>query len=81
MDEVRALIDDKGHKVKEATPSTPVGVVGSDVAPSFNLVEISMANTTDVMKVKLVGESKVLLAENDDNLIAENGDFYYTEGE
>ena len=63
-----------------ATPSTPVGVVGSDVAPSFNLVEISMANATDVMKVKLVGESKVLLAENDDNLIAENGDFYYTEG-
>lgn len=63
-----------------ATPSTPVGVVGSDVAPSFNLVEISMANATDVMNVKLIGESKVLLAENDDNLIAENGDFYYTEG-
>ena len=42
---VRAMVDDKGRRVKEATPSTPVEILGLDDVP--NAGEIFIAHVND----------------------------------
>ena len=44
---VRAMIDDKGRRVKEATPSTPVEILGLSDVPSAG--EVFLSHETDKM--------------------------------
>ena len=41
---VRAMVDDKGRRVKEATPSTPVEILGLSNVPSAGEVFIAHEN-------------------------------------
>ena len=42
---IRAMMDDKGQRVKEATPSTPVEILGLHAVPDAG--EIFMATEND----------------------------------
>lgn len=47
---VRAMIDDKGRKVKEATPSTPVEILGLNDVPNSGEILISTENEKEAKK-------------------------------
>ena len=48
---VRAMIDDKGRKVKEATPSTPVEILGLNDVPNSGEILISTENEKEAKKI------------------------------
>ncbi len=66
---VRAMVDDKGRRIKEATPSTPVEILGLDDVPNAGEIFIAHANDKEAKsyadtfiaqnKVKLLDETKV----------------------
>ncbi len=63
---VRAMIDDKGRRVKEATPSTPVEILGLSDVPSAG--EVFLAHETDKL-AKTYAET--YLAQNKEKMLEE----------
>ncbi len=63
---VRAMIDDKGRRVKEATPSTPVEILGLSDVPSAG--EVSLAHEND-KTAKAYAET--YLAQNKEKMLEE----------
>jgi len=63
---IRAMIDDKGRRVKVATPSTPVEIQGLDEVP--NAGEIMMA-VADEKEARSIAEA--FIAQSKEQLIAE----------
>ncbi len=63
---VRAMIDDKGRRVKEATPSTPVEILGLSDVPSAG--EVFLAHETD-KQAKSYAET--YLAQNKEKMLEE----------
>ena len=72
---VRAMIDDKGRRIKEATPSTPVEILGLDDVPNAGEVFISHENDKEAKsfadtfiaqnKVKLLDDTKAKMSLDD----------------
>ena len=72
---VRAMIDDKGRRVKEATPSTPVEILGLNDVPNAGEIFIAHANDKDAKyfaetfvaqnKEKLLEETKAKMSLDD----------------
>ena len=63
---VRAMIDDKGRRVKEATPSTPVEILGLSDVPSAG--EVFLSHATD-KQAKSYAET--YLAQNKEKMLEE----------
>jgi len=63
---VRAMVDDKGRRVKEATPSTPVEILGLSNVPSAG--EVFLAHETDKL-AKTYAET--YLAQNKEKMLEE----------
>ncbi len=63
---VRAMVDDKGRRVKEATPSTPVEILGLSDVPSAG--EVFLAHETD-KQAKTYAET--YLAQNKEKMLEE----------
>ncbi len=63
---VRAMVDDKGRRVKEATPSTPVEILGLSDVPSAG--EVFLAHETD-KQAKSYAET--YLAQNKEKMLEE----------
>ncbi|MCQ2518375.1 MAG: translation initiation factor IF-2, partial [Lachnospiraceae bacterium] len=72
---VRAMIDDKGRRVKEATPSTPVEILGLNDVPNAGEIFIAHANDKEAKyfadtfieqnKVKLLDDTKAKMSLDD----------------
>ncbi len=72
---VRAMIDDKGRRVKEATPSTPVEILGLNDVPNAGEIFIAHANDKEAKtfaetfvahnKEKLLEETKAKMSLDD----------------
>ena len=72
---VRAMINDKGVKVKQATPSTPVEILGLDTVPNAGEVFVATENDKEAKafaatfisenKNKLIEETKAKLSLDD----------------
>ena len=72
---VRAMMNDKGIKVKEATPSTPVEILGLDSVPNAGEVFVATENDKEAKafaatfisesKNKLIEDTKAKLSLND----------------
>ncbi len=72
---VRAMIDDKGRRVKEAGPSTPVEILGLDDVPNAGEVFVGCGNEKEARsfaetfiaqnKVKLLDETKSKMSLDD----------------
>ncbi|NLY47643.1 MAG: translation initiation factor IF-2 [Clostridiales bacterium] len=63
---VRAMIDDKGRKVEEATPSTPVEILGLNSVPDVG--EIFVATETE-KEARTIAEAYI--AQNKEKLLAD----------
>ena len=63
---VRAMIDDKGRRVKEATPSTPVEILGLSDVPSAGEVFISHENDKTAKSY-----AETYLAQNKEKMLEE----------
>ena len=63
---VRAMIDDKGRRVKEATPSTPVEILGLSDVPTAG--EVFLAHATD-KQAKTYAET--YMAQNKEKMLEE----------
>ena len=63
---VRAMIDDKGRRVKEATPSTPVEILGLSDVPSAG--EVFIAHETDKIAKSY---AETYLAQNKEKMLEE----------
>ncbi len=69
---VRAMIDDKGRRVKEATPSTPVEILGLNAVPDAGEIFMATKNEKEARtiaeayisqgKEKLIAETKAKLS-------------------
>ncbi len=64
---VRAMIDDKGRKVKEATPSTPVELLGLNGVPAAGEVMLSVADEKEARTI-----AEAFIAQSKEQLIAES---------
>ena len=72
---VRAMLDDKGRRIKEATPSTPVEILGLDDVPNAGEIFIAHQNDKEAKnfadtfiaqnKVKLLEETKAKMSLDD----------------
>jgi translation initiation factor IF-2 len=56
---VRAMIDDKGHKVAEATPSTPVEILGLSTVPDAGSLFVVVADEATARQVAEHRSAKV----------------------
>ena len=63
---VRAMIDDKGRKVKVATPSTPVEILGLNAVPQAGEVILSVADEKEARTI-----AEAFIAQSKEQLIAE----------
>lgn len=63
---VRAMIDDKGRRVKEATPSTPVEILGLSAVPSAG--EVFLAHENDKTAKSF---AETYLAQNKEKMLEE----------
>ena len=63
---VRAMMDDKGRRVKEATPSTPVEILGLNDVPSAGEVLISTDTDKEARSI-----AETFVAEGKEKLIAD----------
>ena len=63
---VRAMMDDKGTNVKEATPSTPVEILGLDNVPNAGEILVATASEKDAkdFAATFISESKNKLIED-----------------
>ncbi len=66
MGKVRALINDQGEKVKQATPSMPVAVLGLNSVPDAGEIAVS---TSSEKEAKAIAEAYI--TQNKEKLIAE----------
>ncbi len=64
---VRAMIDDKGRKVKDATPSTPVELLGLNGVPAAGEVMLSVADEKEARTI-----AEAFIAQSKEQLIAES---------
>ncbi len=72
---VRAMVDDKGHRVKEATPSTPVEILGLNSVPTAGETFVSMKSEKEAKafadtyiseeKNKLIEDTKAKMSLDD----------------
>ncbi len=72
---VRAMVDDKGRRVKEAAPSTPVEILGLNGVPNAGEIFISHKNDKDAKsfaetfvaqnKAKLISDTKAKMSLDD----------------
>ncbi|MBO5342524.1 MAG: translation initiation factor IF-2 [Lachnospiraceae bacterium] len=72
---VRAMVDDKGRRVKEAAPSTPVEILGLNGVPNAGEIFISHKNDKEAKsfaetfvaqnKVKLISDTKAKMSLDD----------------
>ncbi|MCR5828884.1 MAG: translation initiation factor IF-2 [Lachnospiraceae bacterium] len=63
---VRAMIDDNGHKVKVATPSTPVEILGLNAVPEAGEVMLAVADEKEARNI-----ASAFISQNKEKLIAE----------
>ncbi len=63
---IRAMINDKGEKVTEATPSTPVEILGLNSVPNAGDVMIATENNEEAKNI-----SEAYIAQSKEKLIAE----------
>ncbi len=63
---VRAMIDDKGQKVKIATPSTPVEILGLNAVPEAGEVMLAVADEKEARNI-----ASAFISQNKEKLIAE----------
>lgn len=63
---VRAMTDDKGRRVKEATPSTPVEIIGLNEVPAAGETFVVTANEKEARAI-----AEAYLAQTKEKLIAE----------
>ncbi|MCR5684039.1 MAG: translation initiation factor IF-2 [Lachnospiraceae bacterium] len=63
---VRAMIDDKGRKVKVATPSTPVEILGLNAVPQAGEVILAVADEKEARTI-----AEAFIAQSKEQLIAE----------
>jgi translation initiation factor IF-2 len=66
MGKVRALINDKGEKVKAATPSMPVAVLGLNSVPDAGEIVVSTASEKEAKEI-----AEAYITQNKEKLIAE----------
>ncbi|MBQ3913554.1 MAG: translation initiation factor IF-2, partial [Lachnospiraceae bacterium] len=64
---VRAMVDDKGRKVKEATPSTPVELLGLNGVPAAGEVMMAVADEKEARTI-----AEAFIAQSKEQLIAES---------
>lgn len=74
---VRAMMDDKGKKVKEATPSTPVEILGLNVVPDAGEVFITTENEKEARTIvdAYINQSKARLIEDTKSVMSLDGLF------
>ena len=63
---VRAMIDDNGQKVKIATPSTPVEILGLNAVPEAGEVMLAVADEKEARNI-----ASAFISQNKEKLIAE----------
>ena len=63
---VRAMIDDNGQKVKTATPSTPVEILGLNAVPEAGEVMLAVADEKEARNI-----AAAFISQNKEKLIAE----------
>ena len=63
---VRAMIDDNGQKVKSATPSTPVEILGLNAVPEAGEVMLAVADEKEARNI-----ASAFISQNKEKLIAE----------
>ncbi len=63
---VRAMIDDKGQKVKSATPSTPVEILGLNAVPEAGEVMLAVSDEKEARNI-----AAAFISQNKEKLIAE----------
>ncbi len=63
---VRAMIDDNGQKVKTATPSTPVEILGLNAVPEAGEVMLAVADEKEARNI-----ASAFISQNKEKLIAE----------
>ena len=63
---IRAMIDDKGRRVKEATPSTPVEILGLNDVPNAGDIFVITANEKEARNF-----AETFIAQNKEKLIEE----------
>ncbi|MCR5432675.1 MAG: translation initiation factor IF-2 [Lachnospiraceae bacterium] len=63
---VRAMIDDNGHKVRIATPSTPVEILGLNAVPEAGEVMLAVADEKEARNI-----ASAFISQNKEKLIAE----------
>ncbi|MBR5712515.1 MAG: translation initiation factor IF-2 [Lachnospiraceae bacterium] len=63
---IRAMINDKGEKVTEATPSTPVEILGLNSVPNAGDIMIATENNEEAKNI-----SEAYIAQSKEKLIAE----------
>ena len=74
---VRAMMDDKGRRVKEATPSTPVEILGLNEVPDAGEVFITTENEKEARTIvdAYVSQSKAKLIEDTKSVMSLDGLF------
>ena len=74
---VRAMMDDKGRRVKEATPSTPVEIIGLNEVPDAGEVFITTANEKEARTIvaAYIDQSKAKLIEDTKSVLSLDGLF------
>ena len=63
---VRAMMDDKGRRVKEATPSTPVEILGLNEVPNAGEIVMACENEKEARNI-----SEAFIAQGKERLIAD----------
>ena len=63
---IRAMIDDKGNRVKTATPSTPVEIQGLDEVPNAGEIMMAVADEKEARNI-----AQAFIAQGKEQLIAE----------
>ena len=63
---IRAMIDDKGNRVKIATPSTPVEIQGLDEVPNAGEIMMAVADEKEARNI-----AQAFIAQSKEQLIAE----------
>ena len=74
---VRAMVDDKGRRVKEATPSTPVEIIGLNEVPDAGEVFITTENEKEARTIvaAYIDQSKAKLIEDTKSVLSLDGLF------